>query len=177
VTPWRTLRSPEGIGAGLRFLLISICILAAYVVWTMVTFGSVVDSAAGILLAAGIVIFGVVRYSGERLEVHPWGLIVARLWSTRRIPWQDVAEVFIMVRQAGSPHADPEVIFIDGQSSNEVTEVLGILSNPSLTVSLVGFFGWDEHNPTASPVSSKEAARILVTGVAAAREAEHLKPY
>lgn len=167
--PWRTVRSQEGLGAARRFLFVSVIILAAYSAWLIYESGSLTQGGLAIGLATAIVAFGTIRYGGERLEVHPWGVVVAKLWKTQQLLWQDIAEVFIVIAHKDRQEEPPTMLLLDGESQDTAQAIAQALSDPEIVVRVVGVYRWPDLGAVTAPVAGKEAAHALAGGITAFR--------
>jgi len=163
--PWRTLTSEQGVRASHRFLFLSVGIMA---IWFSIThFSGGIDSR--ILLPAAlclsIVIFGAVRYGNERVEIHPWGVVVSSLWTTRRIPWGNISGVFVAAEtHPGEEESCTLFVIEDSFDIDSCDDLRPYLFTGNINVPLVGLYTLRGKSPVFFPVATSESASLLVAG-------------
>ena len=162
--PWRTIYSDAGISAAHRFLALSLIILAVWSLFSLWQGGVSVGRIIVACICIALVAFGFLRYSNERLETHPWGIVFASLWKTRRVNWEDISEVFV-VAETNPGDKEPLTLFIIDRSGAGIDDdLLVCLSQANTEVPVIGVYTDNGGTTLFSPASGPKAARLLLGG-------------
>lgn len=116
-----TVYSEEGAPAATRFLAGSLAMLSLYAGIAWIT-GELANptALAGLAIAGTLVVAGVVRYGGERIETHHWGVRIANPMRSWTIDWEDLEAVHIIaVTHAGE--GQPLSVFRVGRHGDVVS--------------------------------------------------------
>lgn len=163
--PWRTLTSEQGVRASHRFLLLSAGIIGAWLGISYLAEGLDSRIVFPMLICLSVVIFGTVRYGNERVETHPWGVVISSLWTTRRIPWADVSGVFLAAETHPGEEESCTLFVVEEMVDVEsFDDFNSYLFTDSTNVPLVGLYTLRGKSPVFSPVSTPESARLLLAG-------------
>lgn len=162
--PWRTIYSDAGITAAHRFLALSLLILSVWCLFSIWQGGIGTERIIVGCTCIALVVFGFLRYSNERIETHPWGIVFASLWKTRMVKWEEISEVFI-VAETNPGDKEPLTLFVVDRSEIDLDDdLLAALSRVDVEVPILGVYTDNGATTLFSPASGPKAARLLLGG-------------
>lgn len=103
------------------------------------------------------------------MEVHAWGVVVATLFKTQRLPWSEISEIALTI-ETHPGEAEPLTLVFIGREEAEADAIAEEwLKRRNVRVPLIGLLSSRHPSPTFSPVATPEAARALFRGLISQR--------